>query len=153
MSSLFNKLRRLGRDDKGAVVIEAAFIIPVLATMALGGFEVSMIVSRHNEMQAAAAEAVAATLARVPDEASERNTLEAIIESSTGLAANKVTLTQRFRCDSDTALKNDSSTCDASAVISEYVEINMRDSYTPVWSDFGIGGPIDYNITRRVQIA
>ena len=153
MSTLFAKLRKLGRDDKGAVVIETAFVVPVLAVMAMGGFEVSMIVSRHNEMQAAAAEAVAVTLARVPDEASERNALEAIIETSTGLAADKVTLTQRFRCDSDADLIADSTSCATSAVISEYVEINMRDTYSPVWSSFGVGGPVNYNITRRVQIA
>lgn len=153
MSTLFTQMRGLIRDKKGAVVIEAAFIIPILGTMALGGFEASMIVSRQTEMQSAAAEAVAATLARVPDEASERNALEAIIESSTGLAADQVTLDQKFRCNSDPDLLDDTTTCGDTAVISEYVVINMTDSYTPIWADFGIGNTINYDITRRVQIA
>ena len=153
MSTLFSRMRGLIRDKKGAVVIEAAFVIPIMGTMALGGFEASMIVSRQNEMQSAAAEAVAATLARVPDEASERNALESIIESSTGLAADKVTLTQKFRCNSDAALLDDTTTCGSSAVISEYVVINMRDSYTPIWAEFGIGSAVRYDVTRRVQIA
>jgi hypothetical protein len=149
----FAKLRSLFHDNAGAVVIESAFVIPILGIMALGGFETSMIISRQNEMQVAAAEAVAATLARVPDEASERATLEAIIETSTGLPADKVSLTQKFRCDADILLLDDPTGCGASAVISEYVEINMRDTYTPIWADFGLGNPVNYDITRRVQIA
>ncbi len=151
--AFFSRIRSLFRNNEGAVVIESAFVIPVLGIMALGGFEVSMIVSRQNEMQTAAAEAVAVTLARVPDEAEERNALEAIIETSTGLPADQVSLTQRFRCDAEADLRNDSSGCDASAVISEYLEINMTDTYTPIWADFGLGRPVNYDITRRVQIA
>ena len=151
--SMFSKLRNLGRNDAGAVVIETAFVVPALAVMAFGGVEASLIISRQNELQAAAAEAVAVTLSRTPQDQSERDTLEAIIEHSTGLDAANVTLAKRFRCDSSANLLSDASTCGTTSVISEYILINMRDSYTPVWSNFGIGRPINFDITRRVQIS
>lgn len=145
--------RVLRRDERGAVVIETAFIVPILAVLALGGFEASMIISRNAELQTSAAEAAAITLARAPDEADERNTLEDVIEASTGLADDQVTLTQLYRCDTDTTMQTSDTACASTAVISEYIEIRMTDTYTPVWSDFGVGGPVNYDIRRRVQIS
>ncbi|QIG52894.1 pilus assembly protein [Altererythrobacter sp. BO-6] len=55
-------------------------MLPILATMTLGGLEVSKIVSRQSELQTAASEATAVVLARPPKEASDRATLESIIE-------------------------------------------------------------------------
>lgn len=141
------------REDRGTVVIETAFIVPILAVLALGGFEASMIVSRHMELQAAAAEGSAIMLARVPDEQSERDTLEAVIEKSTGLGSDKVTLKVLYRCDTATTTVDSASSCASDAVISEYVELNIKDTYDPVWTGFGFGKKIEYNITRRIQIA
>ena len=89
---MIQKLSHLVRDKRGSAAIETAFVLPILATMVLGGVEASAIVSRQAELQTAAAEAAAVTLARAPDEAAERATLEAIIEQSTGLATDKVKL-------------------------------------------------------------
>ncbi|WP_394727720.1 TadE/TadG family type IV pilus assembly protein [Altererythrobacter sp. GH1-8] len=145
--------KRLNCDDRGAVVIETAFVVPILAVLALGGFEASMIISRNAELQVAAAEAAAITLARAPDEAAERDTLEDVIEASTGLTDAQVTLRQLYRCDAETTMRTTETDCASTAVISEYVEIRMRDTYNPVWSDFGFGNPINYDIRRRVQIS
>lgn len=153
MIKRYKMLREFKRDSRGAVVIETAFVVPILGVLALGGFEASMIVSRHAEIQSAAAEATAIVLARVPEDASERSTIEAVIETSTGLAADKVSLSLKYRCDTGTTIYNNDTSCSSTAVISEYIEIQMTDTYTPVWADFGFGGPINYNITRRVQIA
>jgi Flp pilus assembly protein TadG len=147
------RLSDLTRDTRGTTVIETAFVLPVLATLAFGGFEVSRIVARNNELQAAAAEAAAVVIANPPENQSDRDTIELIVEASTGLAANKVTLTRRFRCNADTTLVAAAASCATNAEISEFLEIRMQDSYTPTWTDFGIGNTINFDITRRVQVS
>ena len=153
MISRLSRLKRFVRDNRGSAAIETAFVLPVLATMVLGGVEASAIVSRQAELQTAAAEAAAVTLARAPDEADERETLEAIIETSTGLAADKVKLELKYRCDTDATMIDEPTGCGTGAVVSEYIIITMKDSYTPTWTDFGIGSAIRFNVSRRVQIS
>lgn len=143
----------LAADNRGSATIETAFVIPVLAIMVLGGFEVSSIVSRQAELQTAAAEATAVVLARAPKDASDRATLEQIIETSAGLPANKVSLSLKYRCDVEEDLEDNATSCSTTAVVSEFVVITMEDTYTPVWTEFGVGQPINFNVTRRVQIS
>ncbi|QKG71619.1 TadE/TadG family type IV pilus assembly protein [Erythrobacter mangrovi] len=147
------RFRTLIRDRRGSVVIETAFVLPVLATLAFGGFEVSRIVARNNELQAAAAEAATVVMANPPEDQTDRDTIEAIVEASTGLATDKITMRQRFRCNADTLLVAAAASCATGAEISEFIEIRMQDSYTPIWTSFGIGNTINFDITRRVQVS
>ena len=143
------------RDEAGSMVIESAFVIPILVILSLGGFEASRIVSRNTELQSAVAEAGAVVLAAAPDTADKRATVKSIIAASTGLAStpDKVTLTVKFRCNDDTALKDSATECGTGVVVSEYVRINITDSYTPMWTQFGLGSTINYSVSRMVQIA
>ena len=80
-------------------------------------------------------------------------TLEAIIEKSTGLAADTVKLELQYRCDTEANLVDDPTSCGTNSVVSEFIIITMQDSYTPTWTDFGIGSAIRFNVSRRVQIS
>ncbi len=144
---------RFRRDNCGSVVIETAFVVPILAVLAMGGFEASRIVSRQVELQTAASEAAAIVLANPPDEAEERTIIESVIESSTDLAADKVSLALRYRCGSANTLVETSEECASTDVISEFVLVTMADTYTPIWTGFGIGSPLNYRVKRRVQIS
>lgn len=146
-------LSRVCRDCGGSVVIETAFVVPILAVLAMGGFEASRIVSRQVELQTAASEAAAIVLANPPDEAAERSTIESVIESSTELATNKVTLALKYRCGSATTLVDTSEECAQTDVISEFVLVTMNDSYTPIWTGFGFGETLNFRVRRRVQIS
>ena len=44
---MIQKLSHLVRDKRGSAAIETAFVLPILATMVLGGVEASAIVSRQ----------------------------------------------------------------------------------------------------------
>lgn len=153
MTRPLHRLFGIGRDEKGSVVIETAFVVPILVIMALGGFEASRIISRHSELQGAVAEAAAVVLANTPEEQSEYDQIELIIENSTGLPSGKVVLTKKYRCNSDASLVDDITNCATGAVISEIVQINIWDQYEPIWTTFGIGKTVSYNIRRRVQIS
>lgn len=153
MISKLIHLARIRRNEQGSVVIETAFILPILVMLCLGGFEVSRLVSRNNELQVAVAEAAAIALAKLPETQDDIDDLEDIIEASTGLDDANVTLTRKFRCNIDDELTSNDSCDDASAVISEFVEITVTDWYSPIWTDFGVGSTVNYDFTRRVQIS
>ena len=146
-------IERLVRDDAGTMVIESAFVIPILALLAIGGFEASRIVARNYELQSAVAEAGAIVLAVSPKTAAERDKVKAVIVTSTALATNKVTLAVKYRCNGDTALKVAESECATGSVVSKYIQITLADTYTPIWTSFGIGSDVNFNLSRKVQIA
>nr|WP_282098846.1 TadE family protein [Qipengyuania sphaerica] len=147
-------IARVRKDEEGSVVIETAFVLPVLLILGLGGFEVSRLVSRNNELQIAVAEAAAVVLASLPEDQADIDQLEDIIEASSGLADSNVTLAKKYRCNADSSLVANVSSCtDPTAVISEFIEITISDWYTPIWTDFGIGDQVNYDFTRRVQIS
>lgn len=146
-------LQAIRRDTAGAAVIEMAVALPVLLSLCLGGFEASQIVARNTELQSALSEAEAITLAKLPQNNAEVDTIEDVIEASTGLADDKVTFVRKYRCDTDADMVDDASTCNSSAIIAEFLQITVVDTYTPIWTDFGIGSPVNFNFTRTVQIA
>ena len=155
------------RDASGSMAIETAFVIPILGTLCFGGFEASQMVARHTEMQTAMSEAAAIVLASPPDTESKRTTVEEVIETSTGLAADKVTLELTYRCGAEEEFTSALNIClgdDATddndedeggytvEEVSTFIRIEMQDTYTPLWVDFGIGEPVDFDVERTVQI-
>jgi hypothetical protein len=36
--------------------------------------------------------------------------------------------------------------------VSTYVLIQMDDTYTPVWTQWGFGEPLDFNVNRYVMV-
>jgi Flp pilus assembly protein TadG len=142
-------LRSLAGDQQGAMVIETAIIAPVLILMALGAFQISQLVSRQTELESAATEAAAIALAAPPEDATKRGTLAGVIRTSTGLGTSQVSVTEAFRCGSSTNYVNTSSSC-TSGVISKYVKIEISDDYAPIWTNFGLGSDVEFNVVRYV---
>jgi Flp pilus assembly protein TadG len=143
-------LRRFRSDCDGSMVIETAIVAPVLVLMSLGAFQVSGIVARQTELQSAAAEASAIALAASPDTSAKRATVKSVIQASTGLASDKVTVSEVFRCDDDTTYVNNGNSCN-DHYRSRFVKIVLTDRYTPNWTRFGVGSPINYSVTRYVM--
>lgn len=145
-------LKGLLRDQGGAMAVETALVAPVLAMMALGTFEVGSLVSRQQELQSAASEAEGIILAAAGGDGADSGQVEDVIESSLGLADDKVTLAQRFRCNTATSLLTSPASCSTEEPIYQYVQVQITDTYTPVWTRFGVGSAINYDITRTIQV-
>jgi Flp pilus assembly protein TadG len=145
-------LRRLARDRRGAMAIETAIIAPVLIVLSVGGFEVSSMVARQSELQSAAAEAAAIVRAVPPEDSSQRTTIRDVLKVSTGLGNDDVSVVEIYRCGIATAYVTTNSCLPAQAV-STYIRVSLSDTYTPTWTQFGVGGPVDYNVIRVVQIS
>lgn len=135
------------------MAIETAIVAPVLAMLSVGGFEVSAIVARQNELQSAASEAESIALAAKPDTAEKLATLKSVIMSSTGLSSTEVTVSNRYRCGTAATLASAAASCASGTTVWTYVQITLSTSYTPTWQSWGLGDTINYNVTRRVMIS
>lgn len=148
----YQTLRRLARESRGTMAIETAIVAPILLVMSLGAFEGSRMVARQSELQSAAAEAAAIIMAKSPTTQAQIDTIEDVIEASSGLADAKVTLGLRYRCGTDADYVDDGTTCGADDV-STFIRIQMDDTYVPQFSGFGLGDSFDYHVERMVQVS
>ena len=149
-------LSKLWTQTRGAVVIETAIVAPVLILLALGTFDAGRLVARQGEIQSAAGEAEAIAQAAVPKDEAARNELRDVLLASLdpdNTNANEtVTVEEIYRCGTE-ANPRTTNTCSAGVAVSTFVKITITDTYTPQWTSFGIGGPINYNVVRMVQIS
>jgi len=141
------------RDQRGTMTIETALIAPALAALALGSFDVSMMVAREQQLQSAANEATEIVLAAAGGSGVSSSDLEQILESSLDLAADKVTLDPLYRCGTSGTTSTTAPTCTGGDQLYTYVKLTITDTYTPLWTNFGVGNTIDFNVQRTVQVS
>lgn len=146
-------LLALKQDCRGAFAIETALVAPLLALLALGTYDVSSLVSRQQELQSAANESTQIVLAAANSSGIKSTDLETIIEESVGLEADQLTVLDEYRCDTATTTTTDPDSCDSSKPIYNYVRLTIADTYDPLWTAFGVGGPIDLDVVRTVQVS
>lgn len=149
MSKRFHALLQ---DLRGSMAIETAIVAPVLILMALGTFEAGTIVSRQHELQSGAAEGEIIAMAAAQGAATNADQIRAIIADSLDLSVDKVTVTRMYRCDISTNRVSTKDNCPTDSVITSYVRIEIKDTYTPVWTQFGVGGPINFQVNRMVLL-
>lgn len=152
MMTLAHLVSSLRQDREGAIIIETALVAPVLVLMSLGAFQVSSVIARQSELQSAASEAAAIALASPPDTIAKRTVLKNVVMASTGLPTDKVSVLVAYRCDSEAAYTYNLSNCSSAQVVSSFVRIRLIDTYTPAWTQFGIGSPINYDVINYVMI-
>jgi Flp pilus assembly protein TadG len=145
------RLAKFRHNEDGSMAIETAFVAPILLMLALGGFEVSSMVARQTELQSAAAEAAAVVRAVAPETAAEMTTVHDILVASTGLTDDDVTITPVFRCGVTSTYVTTADSC-GSDVEYKFIQVDISDTYEPIWTKFGVTHGFDYNISRTVQI-
>lgn len=153
MSRLRHFLKRLRVSEAGVTAIETALIMPPLLVMSISSFDVSKMIARQSELQKAANEASDIALAVIPDNDSKRTVVKNIIMASTGLTTDKVTVSAVYRCGTATTFVTAQTSCTTGTTYSTYVRVVLTDTYTPVWTNFGIGGTLNYSVTRQVQVS
>lgn len=144
-------LARLRRDERGAMLIETTIVAPVLVLLSLSAFQVSQVVARQTELQNAAAEALGIAMAAPPTTSAQRATLRDVIIDSTGLARNDVTVTEAYRCGAATTYITSADSC-TGAKVANYVRIQLSDTYSPIWTQWGIGQDLEFNVDRYVLV-
>lgn len=147
-------LLHLARCGAGAMAVETAVVAPVLALMGLGGFQVSAMVARQSELDSAMGEAAAVVRTSPPTDAASRETIRGIVQTSidpTGTNANDaVAISEIYRCGTD-AYVTVKPTCAAGKALSTYVKLVITDKYVPIWTSFGVTGPVNFRVERKIQ--
>lgn len=154
-------ITRLAKDKRGVALIEFAFMAPIVAALSLGAFDVAKLVARQTELQEAAAEAASIAMAmdsfatddtHADDRLVRKNKVEQVARNASGLSNDKVTVVEKVRCGSSATLQSSNATCGSDVEESRLLTIDLQDTYTPLWTSFGVGEPIDLHLTRTVQI-
>src|SRR5690606_13357791 len=112
-------------------------VAPVLVLLAIGTFEVSRMVARQGELQNGAAEAEAIALAAGAGAATDTETLKSILKESLSLSDSEVGVTKLYRCNASGTLVASASSCGEDDVVSTYVRLDLRDTYSPIWTRLG----------------
>lgn len=127
--------------QKGAVVIETAVAVPLLATLAVGSFDVSKIVTRQIELQSCSEHAQEIALSSNWGGHNDVNLIASILADSFSLRDDQIEVEKIYRCEAAEAFTLDETTCGEEASVSTYVRITLTDTYTPLWTKFGVGSP------------
>ncbi|MDE2561237.1 MAG: pilus assembly protein [Sphingomonadales bacterium] len=150
LASLFARLRA---STEGAMVIETAIVTPVLVMMSVGIYDTGRMFERQIFLQSAIGEATAIALAANSGASTDVTTVKSILVQSSGLPANQIAVTKKYRCGTTATLIDDSTTCDPTGEISTYIDVSITDHYTPMWTEFGVGKSIDFRVNRTAQVA
>lgn len=142
---------RFRKEEDGAVVIETAIVVPVLLLMALGGIDYGTMLARQVELQNAMAEASQIALAAAPTDASARQAVKEVLQTSTGLDTDHVSITESYRCGTDADYVADSDLCGTDPY-ARFIRIEIVEDYTSAWSTISGAKPLRFNFVRMVQV-
>jgi hypothetical protein len=146
-------IKRIAACENGTMLIETAFVAPVLIMLAIGAFETSAMVARQSELQSAAEQAVEIALAVVPDTQAERDQIKSQIIKSTGLGEARVKVDPMYRCGTgELVLGATPPTCSEES-LNTFIAIDLTAEYQPVWTSWGFGKSFEYHVARSVQIS
>ena len=146
-----NCLKSFVRDEAGAVVIETAIVAPVLLLAALASIDYGTILARQIELQNAMAEASQIALAAAPTDAAARQTVKEVLQTSTGLTTDQVSIVEKYRCGTTDAYIDNSDDC-GTTPYSRFIQIQVKETHSPVWAKISKSKDIEFNIIRMVQV-
>lgn len=145
--------KRLASETRGNATLELAFATPILLTMALASVDATMGFMHRMKMQQYAqvgADYIYSKMEDVP--------LDPVIEAemvlATGLPANKITVQSWIECDSQKQNVNVPICTKAGAVMTKFVKIDVKDTYSPILSIPGYANYVksfDYTGSVTVQ--
>ena len=153
MTRLTAFIRRLCASAQGSVVIETAIVAPVLVLLSLGTFDVSRMVARQHELQTGSTDLEGIVLAVAKGTGTNELIIRNALSASLNLPLSKVTVVKVYRCGSSATMVAAISDCSDPTNTSIYVKVTLSDSYTPLWTKFGVGSQLNYNLVRTVQVS
>lgn len=152
-------LRRLASDDRGAAIIELALVAPMLGLLVIGVVDISNAYGRKLALEQGAQRAIEKVMQTTELDTVE-NTLktEAVcqVNGMTGTTCNtspitaaNVTVTYRLECVNGTTITStqtstdatafDAFTCGSTEREQKYLEVNITDKYTPMFTTYFAG--------------
>lgn len=139
------------RNDSGAMAVETAIVLSTLMFLALGATQASEVVTKQAQMQAAASQAEQIISATTPKTSADLVAIQGIIKESAGLVSDP-TVEWMYRCGTSSATTTTEGTC-GTTIEWTYLHLNLTYTYTPAWTSYGFGSPINLVVDRMSQIS
>lgn len=140
-----NLIARLGRDRRGAAVMELALVAPIFATMLIGMVDIGRGYSMKLQLEQAAQRAIE----KVMNGQADKSTAAALkTEAATvaGVAESFVTVDFWLECDSVRQASYNMS-CPAGQIVRRYLTVQIDKTFTPMFSAKWLGSNADGSFT------
>ena len=124
-----NLPRKLARNQRGSVIIELAFIAPILATMIVGVVDLSAAYSRKLVLEQAAQRAVEKIMQTTGEDTVD-DTIRNEAAAAAGIPVSQVSVTFTMTCAG--TVTDYATECANSATQVRYIELSLWDTYTPI---------------------
>jgi Flp pilus assembly protein TadG len=158
-------LRKLARDDTGAVLIELALAAPMLALMVMGISDISSAFSKRLELEQAAQRAIEKVMQTTGEDTPEGTIKREAVCQYNGTAADgtcktapitvdNVTVVYSLTCNNVVTAYN--TDCVGGQTEYRYIQATVTDTYTPMFPiHFGTGADGKYSLsaTAGVRVA
>ena len=124
-----NVPRKLARDQRGSVIIELAFIAPILATMIVGIVDLSAAYGRKLVLEQAAQRAVEKIMQTTGEDTVD-DTIRNEAAAAAGIPVSQVSVAFTMTCAGVST--NYATQCTDNSTEVRYIEISLWDTYTPI---------------------
>lgn len=151
MTKLKAQLSNLTTDCSGTALIETAIIAPVLILLCVGGFEVATMVEKQSRLQSTAELATEIVMVTNPDTEAERVAVESELAGSLS-SSGTIEVNFRYRCGEGAVSDTLPADCEPKQ-LATYLHVALTDWYEPLWSQWGVGTPFEYDVQRTVQVS
>ncbi len=150
---MFDRLSDFRSDRRGTATIELALIAPILATMVIGVIDISMAIGRKLSIEQAAQRSIEKVM-QTTGETTAAETIIAEAAEQGEIPPENVTVTYRLECDA-TPVADYNAKCAAGEIESRYIEVNVVDSFTPMfpvrWAGLGDDGKFHLSATAGMR--
>jgi len=150
---MMRKLLRLGRDERGASVVELALVAPFLATLTIGMVDISNAYGEKLQVEQAAQRAIEKAM-QGDKETDLYNTLKAEAADAADVDEDNVEARYWVECDG-VSLNSDPATmeedfedvCEDGEYMTRHVNVRIEKSFTPMFNMSWAGANADGTFT------
>ena len=140
----------LGRDTKGAAIVELAVVAPMIALLTVGIVDLSSGFSKKLKIEQAAQRSIEKIM-----NTSASDTIEATLAAEAAdqgdVPLDQVQVSYRLECD---GTQTDAAECDEDQVSSQWVSVTVTDSYEPMFARYfsGINSDGTYHLSATAGV-
>ena len=118
----------------------------------LGPLEIQRVVAVEDVAQHDVGEAEIIALAAASGATTDVTRIKSILKVSADLDDEQITVTRFYRCNANQATVTSPDSCNEDDVVTDYIRLTISDSYTPIWTDFGVGETVNMQVERTVLV-
>ena len=133
---MIRRLKNLGRDTRGAAIVELAVISPMIALLTVGVIDISSGFSKKLKIEQAAQRSIEKIMNTSASDTIE-NTLAAEAAHQADVPLDNVLVDYRLECD---GTETEAEECAEGQVTNQWISVTVTDEYQPLFTRrFGSG--------------